>query len=110
MKSELYFYKSWYAGFRTKDLLPIFCFSKNIQGLSFIRVLNLKWFTYAVSFFIVKRNYTRHELEKHKKLSRINRLLREMLQENEKELKNIEAAVGVYSSSKYGEKYCTLEQ
>jgi hypothetical protein len=54
MKIEFNFYKSWYAGFRFKDLLPIFSFTKNVQGWSFTRVWSLNWFTYAVSFRLIE--------------------------------------------------------
>jgi hypothetical protein len=54
MKREFNFYKSYYAGFRAKDLLPIFSFTKNIQGWFFTRVWSLNWFTYAVSFNLTK--------------------------------------------------------
>lgn len=57
MKTELNFYKSWYSRFRMIDLVPVFSFSKNIQGWSFTRVWTLNWFTYAVSFFLIKRSY-----------------------------------------------------
>ena len=56
MKREFNFYKSWYAGFRTKNLFPIFSFTKNVQGWSFTRVWSLNWFTYAISFSLVKRS------------------------------------------------------
>lgn len=56
MKIEFNFYKSWYAVFRFKDLLPLFSFNKNVQGWSFTRVWSLNWFTYSVSFSIVKRS------------------------------------------------------
>ncbi len=54
MKTEFNFYKSWYAGFRLRDLLPIFSFTKNVQGWSFARVYSLYWFTYAVSINLIK--------------------------------------------------------
>jgi len=56
MKTEINFYKSWYAGFRSKDLLPIFSFDKNVQGWSFIRVWSLNWMTYTVSIHLIKRS------------------------------------------------------
>jgi len=56
MKREFNFYKSWYSDFRAKDLLPIFSFTKNVQGWSFTRVWSLNWFTYAISFRLVKRS------------------------------------------------------
>ena len=56
MKREFNFYKSWYAGFRAKDLLPIFSFTKNVQAWAFTRVWSLSWFTYAISFSLVKRS------------------------------------------------------
>lgn len=56
MKREFNFYKSWYVGFRIKDLLPIFGFTKNVQGWSFTRVWSLNWFTYAISFRLIKRS------------------------------------------------------
>ena len=40
------------------------------------------------------------------KLVKINKLLRELLRENEKDLKNIESAQGVWHSSKDGGSYC----
>ena len=56
MKIEFNFYKSWFAGFRAKDLLPIFSFAKNVQGWSFTRVWSFNWFTYAMSFSLEKRS------------------------------------------------------
>jgi hypothetical protein len=56
MKREFNFYKSWYAGFRLIDLVPIFSFTKNVQGWSFTRVWTLNWFTYAASFRLIKRS------------------------------------------------------
>jgi hypothetical protein len=56
MRREFNFYKSWFAGFRAKDLLPIFSFTKNVQGWSFTRVWSLNWFTYAISFRLIKRS------------------------------------------------------
>lgn len=55
MKREFNFYKSWYAGFRFKDLIPCFGFSKNVQGWSFTRNWTLNWFTYCLQFSIVLR-------------------------------------------------------
>ena len=40
------------------------------------------------------------------KLVKINKLLRELLRENETDLKNIESAQGVWHSSKDGGSYC----
>ena len=40
------------------------------------------------------------------KLVKINKLLRELLRENETDLKNIESAKGVWRSSKDGGNYC----
>lgn len=57
MKRELDFYKSWYAGFRLIDLVPIFSFTKNVQAWSFIRVWTLNWLTYCVSFRLIKKSY-----------------------------------------------------
>jgi len=56
MKREINFYKSWYSDFRAKDLFPIFSFTKNVQGWSFTRVWSLNWFTYAISFRLIKRS------------------------------------------------------
>ena len=56
MKREFNFYKSWYAGFRLIDLVPIFSFTKNVQGWSFTRVWSLNLFTYAMSFSLEKRS------------------------------------------------------
>lgn len=56
MKREFNFYKSWYAGFRFKDLIPCFGFSKNVQGWSFTRNWTLNWFTYCLQFSIVLRS------------------------------------------------------
>jgi hypothetical protein len=56
MRREINFYKSWYAGFRLKDLLPKFNFTKNVQGWSFIRVWTISWFTYALSYRLTKRS------------------------------------------------------
>ena len=56
MKREFNFYKSYYAGFRAKDLLPIFSFTKNVQGWTFTRVWSLNWFTYVASFSLIKRS------------------------------------------------------
>ena len=50
MKKELDLFKSYYAGFRFKDLLPLFSFTKNVQGWS------LNWFTYCLSFRLIKRS------------------------------------------------------
>ena len=57
MKREFNFYKSYYDGFRVKDLLPIFSFTKNVQGWFFTRVWSLNWFTYAASFRLIKKIY-----------------------------------------------------
>jgi hypothetical protein len=54
MKKEFNFYKSWYAGFCLIDLVPIFSFTKNVQGWSFTRVWALSWFTYTISFRLIK--------------------------------------------------------
>jgi len=54
MKRKFIFYKSWLAGFRAKDLFPIFSFTKNVQGWFFTRVWSLNWFTYTISFILIK--------------------------------------------------------
>ena len=54
MRIEIYFYKSWFAGFRFKDLMPIPGFSKNVQEWSFTRNWTLNWLTYCAQFSIVK--------------------------------------------------------
>lgn len=56
MKREFNFYKSWYSNFSIKNLLPVFGFTKNIQGYSFIRVWSLNWFTYTISYRLIKRS------------------------------------------------------
>ena len=75
MKREFNFYKSWYAGFRTKDLFPIFSFTKNVQGWSFSRVWSLNWFTYAISFSLVKRS----DLNEHRSIAHEKNVARYML-------------------------------
>ena len=54
MKREFCFYKSWFAGFRIVDLIPIFGFSKNVQGWFFTRNYTLNWLTYCIQFSITK--------------------------------------------------------
>lgn len=61
MKRKIYFYKSWFASFRPKDLLPCFGFSKNVQGWSFTRNYTLNWFTYCLQFSVVLYNYLDEE-------------------------------------------------
>ena len=56
MKIEFYFFKSWYVGFRLRDLIPIFGFSKNVQGWSFTRNWSLNWLTYCLCFSIILRS------------------------------------------------------
>ena len=68
MKKEFNFYKSWYSAFRFKDLFPVFSFTKNVQGWSFIRVWSLNWFTYAISFRLIKRSeWNEHRNVAHEK-------------------------------------------
>jgi hypothetical protein len=63
MKKEFYFYKNWYAGFRLKDLIPKVSFSENVQGWFYTRVYTLKWFTYAISLFLIKTRCLDQERE-----------------------------------------------
>lgn len=75
MKTQFNFYKSWYSTFRLIDIFPIFSFTKNVQGYSFVRVYSLKWFTYAFSFFSIKRSYLNEDRSvAHKK--NVNRFLK----------------------------------
>ena len=53
----------------------------------------------------IGESLTIHE-NKYEKLVKINKLLRELLRENETFLKNIESAQGVWRSSKDGGGYC----
>jgi hypothetical protein len=53
---KINFYKSYYSTFRVKDLFPKFSISKNVQGWFFTRIWSLNWFTYVVSFSIIKRS------------------------------------------------------
>ena len=47
-----------------------------------------------------------YEMPEYDKLVKINKLLRELLRENETDLKSIESAQGVWRSSKDGGNYC----
>lgn len=53
MKRNLTFYKSWLNGFRFKDILPVFRYTKNVQGWFFTRNYTFELFTYALNYSIV---------------------------------------------------------
>ena len=52
MKQEFKFYRHWFAAIKIKNLLPIFRYSKNVQGWFFTRNYTLELFTYAVNYSI----------------------------------------------------------
>lgn len=56
MKTKMYFYKWWFAGFRVIDFIPLLSLSKNVQGWSFTRVYSLRWLTYCFSIQLTKNS------------------------------------------------------
>jgi hypothetical protein len=53
MKREINFYKHWFAPVRIKNFLPVFSYSKNVQGWFFTRNYTVEWFTYAINFRVM---------------------------------------------------------
>ena len=56
MKRTIYFYRHWFAPIRVKDFLPVFRYSKNVQGWFFTRNCILELFTYALRYSITINN------------------------------------------------------
>ena len=56
MKREIYFYKTDFTKFKVANLLPIFSYSKNVQGWSFTRDYTITWLRFALRLSLIKRS------------------------------------------------------
>jgi hypothetical protein len=68
MKFRIRLFKSYFAKVTTHQLLPMVCYSKNVQGYKFISNISFYCLTYCINFALIricntdKDRITAHEM------------------------------------------------